>query len=76
MRASDVMSRNILSVMEDATVFDAAELLLNARISAMTVINAKNELVGIVSEADLIRRAEIGTAPHKNWLQQIGRAHV
>jgi CBS-domain-containing membrane protein len=71
MRASDVMSRNILSVMEDATVFDAAELLLNARISAMTVINAKNELVGIVSEADLIRRAEIGTAPHKNWLQRL-----
>ncbi len=71
MRASDVMSRNILSVMEDATVFDAAELLLNARISAMTVINAKNELVGIVSEADLIRRAEIGTTPHKNWLQRL-----
>lgn len=71
MRASDVMSANVLSVMEDATVFDAAELLLNARISAMTVINAKSELVGIVSEADLIRRAEIGTTPHKNWLQRL-----
>lgn len=71
MRAGDVMSKSVLSVLEDATVFDAAELLLNARISAMTVINAKSELVGIVSEADLIRRAEIGTTPHKNWLQRL-----
>jgi CBS domain-containing protein len=71
MHAREVMSDGVFSVLETATVFEAAELLINARVSAMPVVNEQDEIVGIVSEADLIRRAEIGTEHHKSWLQRL-----
>ena len=68
MRAKDVMSNGVISIMADATVFEAAELLVGAQVSAVPGLDSTATIVGIVSEADLIRRAEIGTAPHKSWL--------
>ena len=57
MRAKDVMSCGVISVMADATVFDVAEILTGEHISALPVVDNQGRLVGIVSEADLIRRA-------------------
>ena len=71
MRAKDVMSEGIVSVLADATVFEAAEIMVNAQVSAVPVIEEDGKIVGILSEADLIRRAEIGTSPHKAWLQRL-----
>lgn len=71
MRAKDVMSDGVMSILADATVFEAAELLVSARVSAMPVVDEQDQLVGILSEADLMRRAEIGTAPHHGWLQRL-----
>ncbi len=64
------MATVVVSVMADATVFDAAEILTSEHVSALPVIDDRGQLVGIVSEADLIRRAEIGTTPHKSWLHR------
>ena len=47
MNASDIMS---------GTVQEVAELLQNNRISAVPVVDDSGELVGMVSEGDLIRR--------------------
>lgn len=55
MRARDVMSREVQSISADATVFEAAQLLVNMRESAIPVVDGLGKLVGIVSEADLIR---------------------
>ena len=71
MRARDIMSHEVVCIDVKESVFDAAELLLGARISAAPVVNDKGAVVGIVSEADLIRRAEIGTAPSKGWLGRL-----
>ncbi|HEY6982478.1 CBS domain-containing protein [Reyranella sp.] len=71
MRAKDVMSGGVMSVLADATVFDAAEILTGQHISAVPVVDDSGRVIGIVSEADLIRRAEIGTTPHKSWLQRL-----
>lgn len=60
MRAKDVMSDGVMSITDDATVYEAAVLLVNSRVSAMPVVDQKGVMVGIVSEADLIQRAEIG----------------
>ena len=57
MRAKDVMSNGVASLSDDATVQDAAELLVNTGVSAMPVLDKKGIMIGIVSEADLIRRA-------------------
>jgi CBS domain-containing protein len=58
MRAKDIMSDGVLSVSADASVFEAARLLVNWRISAMPVVNDAGTMTGIVSEADLIGDAE------------------
>lgn len=70
MRAAQVMSPGILTIPADASVFDAAEQLVSAGVSAMPVVDGTGRVVGIVSEADLMRRAEIGTEPRKSWLQR------
>ena len=71
MRASDIMTTNILSVNVKDTVFDAAEMLLGAHVSAAPVVDEEGHVLGIVSEADLIHRAEIATGPRKSWLARL-----
>lgn len=61
MKVSDVMTSTVVSIKPDATVLEAARLLLGERISALPVVDAAGKLVGILSEGDLIHRAEIGS---------------
>lgn len=71
MRASDIMTTNIVSVSVKDTVFDAAEMLLGAHVSAAPVVDEEGHVLGIVSEADLIHRAEIATGPRRSWLSRL-----
>ncbi|CAN5835067.1 CBS domain-containing protein [soil metagenome] len=71
MHALQVMTRPVVTVPADATVFAAADILLGARISGAPVIDADGTLVGIVSEADLMNRPETGTIPSRSWLQRL-----
>lgn len=71
MRAKQVMTRQIHSLAADASVYEAAQVMLNAGISAAPVVDVDGTLIGIVSEADLMYRSEIGTAPGKSWLQRL-----
>lgn len=71
MQAKDIMTEGVICLSVKDTIFDAAELLLGAGVSAAPVVNDKGSVVGIVSEADLIRRAEIETAPKKSWLSRL-----
>src|SRR5471030_3329121 len=57
MKAKDVMSQGITSLTHDASVQEAAELLVNTGVSAMPVLDKDGIMIGIVSEADLIRHA-------------------
>ncbi len=56
MKASDVMVSNVITVGPDARVQDVAGLLLRHRISGVPVVGPTGELLGIVSEGDLINR--------------------
>jgi len=67
MIAADVMTRNVLSVSPDASVEDAAHQMLSRGISGLFVVNETGDLVGIVTEGDLLRRDEIGTERHRPW---------
>jgi CBS-domain-containing membrane protein len=71
MRAIDVMTEEVVCINVNESVFDAAELLLSNRISAMPVIDDKGAIVGIVSEADLMHRAETNTAAKRSWLTRL-----
>lgn len=70
MNVSDVMTPNVLSVAPDTSVIEAAQLMLQKRISGVPVTNALGDLVGIVSEGDFLRRAETGTGRKRpRWIE-------
>ena len=61
MRAADVMTRQVVTVTPDATIEEAARLMLEHRISGLPVTDSDAAVLGILTEGDLLRRAEIGT---------------
>ena len=67
MKAADVMVCTVISVRPNARVEEVASTLLANRISAVPVIDEQDELLGIVSEGDLMRRAEAGTDRSRSW---------
>jgi len=70
MKARDVMVSPVITVKPTASVTEAAKIFLERRISAVPVVNDGGELVGIVSEGDLIRRVESGTERQRSsWLR-------
>jgi CBS domain-containing protein len=70
MHAEDVMTRNVISVDPDATVLEAARLMLQHRISGLPVIDKAGKLVGVLSEGDFLRRRETQTERHRSrWLE-------
>lgn len=71
MKAKDIMTKPVISVGPSTGVRDVAKLLLKHRISALPVINARGQVIGMVSEGDLMRRPESGTESHSSgswWL--------
>jgi CBS domain-containing protein len=70
MKARDVMVSPVVTVKPSATVKDVAKLFLERRISAVPVVDEQGKLVGIVSEGDLVHRAEIGTEQRHSWWLQ------
>jgi CBS domain-containing protein len=67
MIASDVMTRNVISVLPDSTIAEAVELMVNRGISGLLVVDAGGTLRGIVTEGDLLHRDELGTGRHRSW---------
>ena len=62
MQVKDIMSSPVFEVAADTNVKRVIELMISERISGLPVVDASGRPVGIVSEGDLIRRAELGTA--------------
>src|ERR1700741_60039 len=72
MRAHQVMTRPVYTILPDATIREAANLMLQRHVSGLPVVDAAGRLVGIVSEGDFIRRSEIGTQRKRGrWLKFI-----
>lgn len=55
MRARDIMTRPVFTVRPTETVQHAAALLADKKITAVPVLNEADEVIGMVSEADLLR---------------------
>lgn len=60
MKAKDIMTSPVITVGPATPVNEIAALLYERRISALPVVE-RGRLVGIVSEADLLHRHELGT---------------
>jgi CBS-domain-containing membrane protein len=70
MKASDIMTRRVISIPPDSTILEAIRLMLDNRISGLPVMDSSGNLVGIVTEGDFLRRAETGTQRKRpRWLE-------
>lgn len=54
MKVSEIMTRNVASITVEATVEDAAKLLLERNISGVPVVDKGGNLVGIITHKDLL----------------------
>jgi len=60
-KAQDVMTRDVVTVGPYTAVPDIAAIMADKHISGVPVVTDSGEIIGIVSESDLLRRVEIGT---------------
>ncbi|MEI9987889.1 MAG: CBS domain-containing protein [Aliidongia sp.] len=67
MRAIDVMVRDVVTVHADTDMAEAIRLLSEHDVSALPVVDADGRLIGIISEADLLHRVELGTEKRRPW---------
>jgi CBS domain-containing protein len=65
--ASDLMTTAIVSVAIGTSVRDVARLLLENRISAVPVLGADQQLLGMVSEGDLVGRNDADRVARRDW---------
>jgi len=71
MRAGDVMTAEVATVRADASIGEAIGLMEAVRASGLPVVNESGDLVGVLTEDDLLRRIETGTAAGRHrakWL--------
>src|SRR5690242_5918556 len=72
MKASEIMTKRVISIAPDASIVQAIRMMLKNRISGLPVVSRSGKLVGIISEGDLLHRHEIGTEIKRNaWLDAI-----
>jgi CBS domain-containing protein len=69
-KACEVMSTAVTTVAAEATIIEAAKVMLEHGISGVPVVDNEGCLVGIVTEGDLFRRCEIGTEPDPSMQSQ------
>ena len=67
MKARDVMVWPVITAHENDSVGDVARLFIARSIGAVPVTDSNGKLTGIVTEADLLHRAEAGTERPSSW---------
>lgn len=61
MLAIDVMTPAVVTASPETTIPELCRLMLESRISALPIVDGKGEVVGLITEGDLLRRCESGT---------------
>lgn len=76
MFVKDAMSKPAITVAAEAPLSDAIALLVGYKMSGLPVVDASGELCGVLSEGDLLRRIEMGTASRpKHWWSSVFSRH-
>jgi CBS domain-containing protein len=70
MRVRDLMTKEVVSITPETTLRDAAALLAEHEISGLPVVNDAVEVVGVLSEADIVLKAggKAGRSRLLGWL--------
>ena len=54
-KVSDVMTKKVITVVEDTPVEDAARIMVDNKIGGLPVVNETNAVVGIITETDIFK---------------------
>lgn len=72
MIVSDIMRRSFASIRPDASLLEAADLLIQTNQRGLPVLDADGNLLGMISEGDFLRRTELDVdMPRDNWFARI-----
>ena len=66
----DIMSKDVVSIGVDKSVFDAAELMSSNQLGCLVIVDGK-EPVGIVTERDIVRRVCAKKLPEETKVSEI-----
>jgi len=61
-QAKSIMMKKVITVYADACIYDAMDILVKEKISGLPVVNTEGNLVGIVTEKDVMRLLFTGAA--------------
>src|SRR5215210_4758795 len=67
--AADVMTPGVITVRPETSIHEVAKLLCDHHISGVPVIGDEEQLLGIVSEGDLIGHAQLAGERRRSWWQ-------
>jgi|SRR6516164_6628816 acetoin utilization protein AcuB len=62
---SEVMSSDVITIDADAGAYEVVEVMLEYKIGAVPVVNAEQQLIGIVSYIDMLRWLQPGLAAER-----------
>jgi CBS domain-containing protein len=72
MNVGEAMTRGVISIAPESLMTKAAHMMLKYDVSGLPVVNAKGELVGIITEGDFLRRAELGIEHNRGgWIRYV-----
>jgi len=66
MLAKDIMTSDPVTVGPGQTIADVIRCMAGHHVSGIPVVGPDRKLIGIVTEGDLLHRAEIGTATERS----------
>lgn len=70
-----IMTTTVISLSSNETVEEAVRLMLAHHVSALPVLDAEGEVIGLISEGDLMRRVRnTGDVRRSWWLEIFARA--
>ncbi len=78
MQAGEVMTTAVATVRADASISEAIAAMEARHVSGLPVVDGSGALVGMLTEGDLLKRVETGTAGHQRagWLDVVlGSSH-
>jgi CBS domain-containing protein len=75
-RVADVMTTKVVAVRADASFKEIAAMLRGLRVSAFPVLDADDQVIGVVSETDLLPKEalEAGYEGHRDGCRPGGTA--
>ncbi len=71
MLVQEIMKTDLVTVSDDATVLDLEKLLHDKRVTGMPVVDGDGELLGLVSQSDVIQHAMNGGDPASTKVSRI-----